>query len=290
MISTEWYLNFVAVYRAGSVSGAARERHLTQPAVSQALAALESAVGVPLFERTSRGMRPTARGETLYAQVFDAVDRLERVGRSLSPKPLALPTFRLGTSPEYFHEFALPRLAPLATPFAVTLGEDRDLLAAVETGAVDAAVTVIRPNGRTLQHRDLGERRYVLIGPPSMTVNEAEELNDLPWVSYSEERPLTRRVFQQALGIRFEAKPRLVVPDLRAVVRAVELGVGASLVPEFACRRALDEGRLHELLPLEIPADRWHLTYRDLDSDRPDLQTIAEALKRNHLPTTVDDR
>lgn len=282
MIPIEWYRVFVAIYREGSVSRAAEARCTTQPAVSQTLASLEKAVGVPLFERSSRGVKPTPRGEALYAQVFDAVDRLERVGRSMAGRNEPLPTFRFGASPEVFHEFVLPRIASLGIPLAVKLDGERELLSAVETGAIDAALTTLRPTGRTLQHTILGERRYVLIAPPGtprVGIGDlAAELNSLPWVSYSEERPTTRRYFSQVLKGRFEAKTPLVVPDLRSVVRAVELGVGISIVPDFACERALAEGRLVELFSLDISSDHWALTYRELDADRPELQTILAAL------------
>ncbi len=283
MIPLEWYRNFVAVYRAGTVSGAARTRNLSQPAVSQALAALESAIGVPLFERTARGMRPTARGEALYAGVFDALDRLEGVSRSLLPQSEPRPTLRLGAAPEYFHEHALERLAPLGLPLAVSLGSERDLLASVETGALDAALTRLVPS-RALGHRFVGEQPFVLVASPSVTppssgADVAAHLNALPWVSYSEERPLTRRFFAQTLGGRFQATPRLVVPDLRSVVRAVELGVGVSIVPEYACRRALTEGRLVRLLKLDLPPDRWTLAYRNADAERDETVAIATALR-----------
>lgn len=281
MIPLEWYRTFLAVYRAGSVSGAARSLCVTQPAVSQTLASMEGAIGAPLFERSSKGMKPTPHGQALYAQTFDSVDRLERVGRSLSPRMVAPTVFRLGVGPEAFHEFALPRLAPLGLSLAVTLGEERELLSGVESGALDAALTILKPNPRSLQHRALGERRYALIASPTVMAIEgdvAAGLNALPWVSYSEERPITRRYFSQALGARFDARVALVVPDLRSVVRAVELGVGVSIVPDYACRRSLEEGRLKELFPLEIPPERWTLSFREADADREDLLAVAAAL------------
>ena len=282
MIPLDWYRNFVAVYRAGSVSGAARARHLSQPAVSQALAALESVLATPLFERTARGMRPTARGEALYAGVFDAIDRLDALSRSMLPQTEAPPTFRIGSTPEYFHEFVLERLAPLGLSLTVALAPERDLLAAVETGALDGALTRLVP-GRGLTHRALGEQPFVLIAGADFefvgeTGDLADRLNALPWVSYSEERPATRRFFSQTLGRRFAATPRLVVPDLRSVVRAVELGFGVSIVPEYACRRLLRSGAVRRLLPLDLPSERWTLAYRNVDADRSDLATIGGVL------------
>src|SRR5437016_4597507 len=97
MISLEWYRNFISIYRAGSVSAAARDRNISQPAVSQQLASLEEFLGAPLFDRTARGMIPTARGRTLYIELFEAMDRLERVTRSLKPTAVVDRAIRMGT-------------------------------------------------------------------------------------------------------------------------------------------------------------------------------------------------
>ena len=61
---------FAAVARLGSVSRAAEELHLTQPAVSSQLALLEHAAGTPLLLRSARGVKLTEAGELLagYAQ------------------------------------------------------------------------------------------------------------------------------------------------------------------------------------------------------------------------------
>lgn len=87
MADFEWFRSFVAVYRSGSVSGAAAVRHLSQPAISQHIAALEAEVGAPLFERHPRGMVPTKRGNELYSQVAPAVDDRAHLERWLLVQP-----------------------------------------------------------------------------------------------------------------------------------------------------------------------------------------------------------
>ncbi|TGG92808.1 LysR family transcriptional regulator [Natronospirillum operosum] len=57
---------FLATYKAGSVSGAARHCHVAQPSISAALAQLEDELGTALFERHTKGVRPTAAGQRLY--------------------------------------------------------------------------------------------------------------------------------------------------------------------------------------------------------------------------------
>jgi DNA-binding transcriptional LysR family regulator len=56
---------FHAVARLGSVSAAAEEMHLTQPAVSIQIGILEESARTPLLQRTGRGIRLTESGELL---------------------------------------------------------------------------------------------------------------------------------------------------------------------------------------------------------------------------------
>lgn len=86
MANFEWYRSFVAIYRLGSVSAAANERFLTQPAVSQQLQALENQVGSALFTRTPKKMVPTEVGKQLYIQVVQSVDSLELLTQSIQSR------------------------------------------------------------------------------------------------------------------------------------------------------------------------------------------------------------
>ncbi len=64
---------FDAVWHERHVGRAAERLSLSQPATSHALARLRHRVGDPLFERTPRGMRPTARAEALRPFVSEAL-------------------------------------------------------------------------------------------------------------------------------------------------------------------------------------------------------------------------
>src|ERR1041384_8823591 len=99
MTSLEWYRSFVHVCRSGTVSAAARTLGLTQPAVSQHLAGLEGSLGQRLFVRTPKQMRLTERGQALYSEVAEAIERLEAAGAggTASKEPL-----RLGAPHEFF--------------------------------------------------------------------------------------------------------------------------------------------------------------------------------------------
>lgn len=78
-------LVFDAVYNERSISRAAIKLHLSQPAVSNALARLRERFSDPLFERNSQGMSPTPRAKVLVEPIRRALDILERGLRGDEP-------------------------------------------------------------------------------------------------------------------------------------------------------------------------------------------------------------
>ncbi|PJE27459.1 DNA-binding transcriptional regulator, LysR family [Pseudooceanicola antarcticus] len=77
---------FLAVARLSSVSRAAEECNLSQPAVTQAMAKLERMLGQPLFRHQSQGLFATPAGELLAARVRRALDRIDEAAAPISPR------------------------------------------------------------------------------------------------------------------------------------------------------------------------------------------------------------
>lgn len=77
---------FAAVAKSGSVTRAAELCHVSQPAVTQAIAKLERQVGASLFLRTSQGLFLTAAGEALADRVRRAFGLLDPVLADLAPR------------------------------------------------------------------------------------------------------------------------------------------------------------------------------------------------------------
>lgn len=296
-VVSDWYRSFVAVYRAGTVTAAAAARGLTQPAVSQHLAALEAAAGAPLFGRTARRMVPTARGHDLYAQVAPAVDALERASARLVGSSDEPPLVRLGGPAEWLSEVGVAAFVGAPFRWQVRLGQTPALLAELARGELDLVVATQRLAGRGIEFAGLAEERFVLVGAtgtvaqpgpqgissPNAIGTVVARLAAQPWVAYGPELPIIRRFWQQSFGRRPEIRPVLVVPDLRAVAGAVERGVGLSVLPEYLCRTALATDRLRVVWepPTPVSNDLW-LAFRR--SDRGD-RTNREA--RNRLGDAV---
>ncbi len=81
--------SFDAIYRHQSLSGAATELGLTQPALSAALKRLRAKMGNPLFVRTSHGMRPTPFADSVAGQLTRALDILRNLDQPAEFSPQA---------------------------------------------------------------------------------------------------------------------------------------------------------------------------------------------------------
>jgi DNA-binding transcriptional LysR family regulator len=290
MSRPDWLRTFVAIYRAGSVTDGARLRALSQPAASQQLAGLEAALGHPLFVRTTEGVTPTERGRSLYGEVAPALDQLETVLAGLDAGRLASSRvpLRVGCSAEFFSFEVTPKLVDTKVDVVARFGDDEDLLRSLEHGEIDVAVTSSSPPRRALTAMPIGEKRFVLVAAsgqaPSKPFASLSDLGDWltnrPWVTYSLEFPITRRFWQSQMGRPFSAHLRLVAPDLRAVVGAVERALGCSILPSFVCSELLERRVIEEVHPVSdlIPPEPWYLCLRQGELTRPAVAEFVRVL------------
>lgn len=77
VMETKWLEDFVSLAETRSFSQSAKLRHVTQPAFSRRIQALEAWAGVDLVDRSSYPTRLTAAGQTLHAQAIDMLQSLQ---------------------------------------------------------------------------------------------------------------------------------------------------------------------------------------------------------------------
>jgi DNA-binding transcriptional LysR family regulator len=271
MVSLEWYRSFVAIYQTGTVSAAANKLALTQPAVSQHLAALERSFGARLFERTPRQMQPTAAGKALYAQMIGAMEQLERLP-SLSlllPQAQSL-TLRVGVPREYFYVEGVRRLPSTLDEnyrLELVLGQTPGLLKQLETAELDAIIATQRISKRSLHYQPLHTETFILVSAPTfvMPVDLSDReavawLEAQPWLSYAADMPIIRRYWQEIFGRHPNFTPRLIAPDLLMLLEGVRHGLGLSVLPEYLCRAAIAERQVQVLWqPEPAPSNQLYL-------------------------------
>lgn len=286
MADFEWYRSFVAIYRAGSVSAAAVSRHMTQPALSQHLAALEAEVGAPLFVRRPREMAPTERGVALYNQIAPAIDRLERTTSELrggAPEAIV----RLGAPLEYFKERLVPSLTGDEGRLAVSFGKTAALLDLLKDHRLDVVVATQHLSRSGLLFVRLDTEFFWLVGGPEFAVCADDddlvavraELEEKPWISYGEELPIIRRFWMESFGERPAMSARMVVPDLHAICSLVERGAGVSVLPSYLVKDRVEAGLMRKLWspPRHVQNEIW-LVYRTADRNDAVISRFVQRL------------
>ncbi len=248
---------FLEVHRAGSITAAAIRLGLSQPAVSERIARLESELGQALFERSTRGVNPTSDGDRLAARVGDPVDRLRGVWAA--PVGEMTGTVRIGGASDVVASRVIPALAPLGAHgirLEFSLGLARPLLDELEAGRLDLVISSIRPTSRGIRYRGLVDEEFVLVGAPSLarTIDQTRMRSDpagalvhLPLVAYDDQLSIVRRYWRSQFGHRPANPVVLGVPDLRGILAAVVAGAGISAIPRYLADPAVASGSVEIL-------------------------------------------
>ena len=114
MINNLNYYNvFYTVAKTGSISRAANQLYISQPAVSKAISNLEENMGIALFVRNSRGVALTEEGTILYDYIERALDNIIKGEESLKKyNELGIGHIRIGVSPSLCKHILLDYLKP----------------------------------------------------------------------------------------------------------------------------------------------------------------------------------
>lgn len=288
MPNLDLLVTFLAIHRHGSLTAAAGQRGLTQPAVSGHLAKLERELGRQLFVRAGRGVLPTAYADDLAARVGPHLDQL---GAELAEGAEPLGTVRIAGPAELMTARIVPALAPLTARglrLRITFGLAEQLVTALHDEQVDVVVSAIRPRRRAIAATTFVDEEFVLVGPPALarTIDAAHLADDpvkalahLPLVAYDDDLPIIRRYWRSEFGRRPPNATAVTVPDLRAVLAAVVAGAGVSVLPRYIAEPALTAGSAEILHHAQVqPLNTLFLATR-----AGGLTDPATALVHSHL-------
>ncbi|GFN22471.1 selenium metabolism-associated LysR family transcriptional regulator [Thermanaeromonas sp. C210] len=249
---------FVVTVEKGTLSAAAEELHLTQPAVSKHLKALEETFGLRLLERSGREVRLTEGGRIFYRRAREVLRLLEQLRRELAQvSKLVRGELLLGASTipgQYVLPHVIGRFKGRYPGVEVKLiiGGSEDILRRLGEGEIEIGVVGAEERRKGFLYRPLVKDELVLILPPDhpwagRRSLEAAELAGADWVC-REEGSGTRKVVEERLrDAGVVLPPARIVMELgstEAVVSAVEAGLGVSIVSRWAAEKSLKLGRL----------------------------------------------
>lgn len=286
----ETYRAFVEAARTGSVTGAARALHVSQPAVSQALKALEDSFGTALFLRSSRGVKLTREGELLYSYAARGCDLIETGEEMLRRmQNLDLGEVHIGASDMTLHFFLLPYLEEFHGKYpkikvSVSNAPTPETLENLRMGTIDFGV-VSGPfeAGSDIEKLPVRKIRDIFVagekfGKYQNRQVSLKELEHLPLILL-EKNTSTRRYIDGELshyGVQVTPEFELSTSDMIVQFAKRSLGIGC-VVEDFALEE-LEKGTLFRLLVTEkIPErDFFVVTRRNV----PLPQAAAALLQR----------
>ena len=278
------------IARHGSFSRAARELHLTQPAVSMQVRQLERGLGLPLLERVGKRAFPTRAGEVLLAHAARAFRELEAgVAHVQELRGVVAGRVRLGTSAS-ISVYLLPlALRKFRTRFpdielVVVTGLASDIARGLVANDLDVGLVSLPVRDRELAVTPFYRDRLVAIAPPDKRWRRrgavrAAELTAMPLILFDQGSTVRRMIDGWFHRAGLAPRAAMELGNTEAMKRFVEAGMGLSITSEFSVKADVAAGRLIAL-PLEPPVMRQIGLVRRRDKPlAPPLAAVLGALE-----------
>jgi DNA-binding transcriptional LysR family regulator len=282
--------------RVGSFSAAAVELGITHGAVSRRVHAVESWLGVAVFERHGRGVRLTPTGEHFARQVEQALSRLTDVAVELRAARQTA-RVRLSVLPSFARLWLMPRLAALQ-------GEHSDIVvqvmpehrqASLDGREADLAIRYGRGTWPGVDARLLLSERLFAVAAPEIarTLRNGEGADVLEQTLLHDTDATHWRQWCQHAGVAY--RPRggeRRFEDYDLVLAAAESGVGIAMARWPLAASVLESGRLVRIPGPEFASANSHYVITRTGEIRSAVllareRLVAEAAAHDADPTPV---
>lgn len=262
MVNLDLYRVFYKVAKCGSLTKAAEELYISQPAVSQSIKQLESQLNTTLFNRTHKGMELSVHGgEQIIKNVEKALELLDEAENKLMElKHTATGTIRIGASDTIFEYFLAEKLAEYHEKFPAVKFE---LLSDVSLKTVEQLKgnkcdigflnlpiqedeeIVISSNVMHLNDVFIANDRFIELKDRVIPLRVLEEYPMLLMDSSTVARKAITN-FAHGMGVNFQ--PAIEVSSWDLMKRLVKKGMGIGCVPrEYAQRELVEKQSLFEI-------------------------------------------
>ena len=281
---------FAAVAANGGFSAAARALGVPKSRVSRRVAALEGRLGLRLVERSTRRFAVTPVGQTVLSHAQAALseaDAIEEVAARLKTEPQGLVRVSCPYGADRVLASALPPFLARHPKLRVQVIVTNRRIDLIEEG-VDVAIRVRDrlDTDAELQMRVIDRSSLMLVASPALLATHARpkapaELAGLPTLGHTEQPGLDHWILVDEDGREATVahEPRLSTADFTILRQAAIDGVGVALLPEYACREPLADGRLERLLPAWAARQGiLHLVFTSRRGLLPGVRAVIEFL------------
>ncbi|WP_080778262.1 LysR family transcriptional regulator [Chryseobacterium phocaeense] len=258
MVNLEWYRTFKAIYKTGTLTGAADSLFISQPGVSLHLSSLEAYVGYKLFDRTGRKMIPTERGKVLFNAVSEPISKLEDVEKNFQKSTEKLtPTISVGMCFETFQTTLEQYVSTLPFNLIISFGEYPEMLDQLDKGILDLIITPKKGVSPNIEHEAFSSEQIILVGGKDVDLESFQEtvatkgtehveewLKQEKWYGTTGDMEHLFQFWIMNFGHKPNFRPNYIVPNLNSIIRCLKGGTGLAVIPNFLCKNEIESGEI----------------------------------------------
>ena len=280
---------FLKVVEFGSITKAADELHLTQPAVSIQIKNFQKDFKYPLTEIINKKLYVTDFGREIASACENILNELEIINyKSLGYNnnytgKLKISIVSTGkyVMPYYLADF-LNTYPDVDLQMDVT--NKSKVIASLEKNEIDFALISILPDNLNVIELDLMDNQIFLVGNKEI-VNEINKnkilLNNKPFI-FREQGSGTRQMMEKFITKnKFNTKKKIELTSNEAVKQAVLAGIGISIMPIIGIKSEIASGELKIIETKGLPiTTKWRLVWLKEKKLSPIAQHYVEYLKK----------
>ena len=246
---------FCDIVELNSFAKAGEKNLLTQSAVSQQLAQLDSAYKCQLLGRKTKPFRLTAAGELFYNAAKDILERLEKYDDALDSLRKAASN-RINVAAIY--SIGMHSLPPYIKAFMADYPDvnvhveylsSREIYELVLRDGIDIGLVAVPSENRHIQIHHFADEPLVVVCSPEHPLAKKSkipirQLRGQKFIAFEEGIP-TRTLIDGILGrYNVEVRKMMEFDNIETIKQAVEIGAGISILPEPTVRKEAESGSL----------------------------------------------
>jgi len=286
---------FASVVKTGSFTAAGKALSLPKSNVSRRIARLEDTLNVRLLERTTRKLRLTEIGQSLYhhaQRIVEEADSANSLVESMTSRPRGI--LRVSASVFTGQKLLtpiLPEFLKLFPELHLHLELSNRRIDLIEEG-FDVAIRIGSMKDSTMIARYLGSIRiYLYCSPDYISFmgkpTGPEDLIDHHLLMMSDMSAGADETLRLK-GTRGEEKisltPYCSINDFQTLHHFASEGLGIAALPEYLCRKDFNSGSLERVLPTwEIPPVEFHAVYPSRRGAMPKLMVFLDFVKNKFI-------
>ena len=260
MVNLELYRVFYAVAKCGSLTKAAEELYISQPAVSQSIKQIEAQLGGTVFNRTHRGMELSETGgKQIFSLVEQALKLLDSAEVKFNElKNTAKGVVRICASDTVINHYLLPVINEYHNKYPdvkiiITNTTSQEAVETLKSGKADLGIVNLPLSNKELVlSGKIMELNDIFVCSPDFEFNAEQPLplsaiSDYPLLMLESSTSTRKAIVEYANSLGVDLHPDIEVAGHEVLIQLAKIGLGIACIPREYIKDLLDNGELVEI-------------------------------------------